>query len=942
MPQTCPKCRRVNPADALYCYEDGFSLGNGAGHAGPVDPGQQPFPHPFVFPNGTACRNFDQLALACHNEWAAAVEMMKTGDLANFLAGLGRADLARAAREAARQEDKDHALDQLLGELPANTIDPAKLHVETLQVNLGRLAVGNDHRWELRLANQGMRLLSGTIACSDCTWLALGDGGGSPRKVFQFQTGTVIPVHVRGKLLRAAAKPVKGQLVIETNGGSATVVVTAEVPVKPFAEGALAGAITPRQIAEKAKASPKAAAPLFESGAVARWYIQNGWTYPVQGPSASGLGAVQQYFEALGLTTPPKVEVRESSLLFEGKPGAGVFHTLDVTAVEKRPVFASAVSDQPWLKVDKVVLDGRTAHVKLAVDSVPDRPGDTLQACVTVRANGNQRFAVPVALRVLGKPHVSGRRSEALFPALQVVEQLPIGPSFPTPAPEPARSRTPPEIVKPKTGMRSTDGDVLEVVPPDDDLDDTGARPRKRPAGASGLILPLLPVAFILFGLFITLLCDVVSYLFYKGSVEASGNFAGGATGPPLIAVQFHDQVKGVQLGTGGIKAGGQVNATGSWDPTMRFGLVMINQGDGTGQRKRLTFEEEGLSNNCCVRLDGRDMLYGEQPFRVVGEPQIPPAGRWVEMEGDLGDSRQGKRSVWVFNAAPSVQITQTVELVPGEQSGRIDTCLVRYRIENKDRVQHSVGLRFLLDTFIGANDGVPFLIPGQNQFCTTHEVMDGPAVPAYIQACEQQDLAHPGTIARLQLRLGDAIEPPNRVALGAYPSINLGQRMNDRRCDQEKTMWDVPVYDLSILNDSAVAMYWDPRLISAGGSRELGFTYGLGDVAAGEGGGKLGLSVGGAFTPGGEISVTAYVNNPTAGQTVTLTLPPGFQPADGGGLTRDVPAVAPGSVSRMSPVSWKVKAAGAGDYTIKVDSSNGASQSKKITIKARSPFGDN
>ena len=129
MPQTCPKCHRANPADALYCYQDGFSLGGRNGHAGPVDPGAQPFPMPFVFPNGTICRNFDQLALACHNAWPTAIELLRHGDLANFLAGLGRVDLAKAAREALRDADKDRALDQLLGQLPANTIEPAKLHV---------------------------------------------------------------------------------------------------------------------------------------------------------------------------------------------------------------------------------------------------------------------------------------------------------------------------------------------------------------------------------------------------------------------------------------------------------------------------------------------------------------------------------------------------------------------------------------------------------------------------------------------------------------------------------------------------------------------------------------------------------------------------------------------------------------------------------------------
>ena len=425
MPQICPKCHRANPADASYCYEDGYSLGGRIGAAGPVDPGSQPFAHPFVFPNGALCRNFDQLALACYNEWAVAVELIRNGDLAHFLSGLGRADLAKTVREAARQDDKDRAVDQVLGQLPAKTIEPAKLRAETLHVNMGQLAVGKDQRWELRLENQGMRLLSGAIACDDCVWLALGDGGGSPRKVFQFLTGTVIPVQVRGRLLRAAVKPIVGRLTIETNGGAATVLVTAEVPVKPFAEGVLAGAVTPRQIAEKARVEPKAAAALFESGAVARWYIQNGWTYPVQGPSAYGIGAVQQYFEALGLTTPPKVEVRESSLFFEGKPGGGVFHTLDVATIERRPIFASAVSDQQWLKVSKIDLDGRTAHVRLTVDPVPDRPGESLQAKLTVRANGNQRFVIPVSLRVLGKPRTTSSNNGAFYPGYRVVEAAP-------------------------------------------------------------------------------------------------------------------------------------------------------------------------------------------------------------------------------------------------------------------------------------------------------------------------------------------------------------------------------------------------------------------------------------------------------------------------------------------------------------------------------------
>jgi hypothetical protein len=143
-------------------------------------------------------------------------------------------------------------------------------------------------------------------------------------------------------------------------------------------------------------------------------------------------------------------------------------------------------------------------------------------------------------------------------------------------------------------------------------------------------------------------------------------------------------------------------------------------------------------------------------------------------------------------------------------------------------------------------------------------------------------------------------------------------------------------------LHDSAVALYWNPQTVAPGASREMAFTYGLGDLAASEGGGKLGLSIGGSFTPGGEINVTAYVNNPAPGQTVTLSLPDGFRLADGGGPTRPAPALDFTSASRQSPVTWTVQAGRPGDYSIKVESSNGAAQSKKVTIKTRSPFGDN
>jgi len=55
---------------------------------------------------------------------------------------------------------------------------------------------------------------------------------------------------------------------------------------------------------------------------------------------------VQQFFEALALTTPPEVEISESNVNFTGNVGDRLEHALQVKAKENRPVYAHAASDQ--------------------------------------------------------------------------------------------------------------------------------------------------------------------------------------------------------------------------------------------------------------------------------------------------------------------------------------------------------------------------------------------------------------------------------------------------------------------------------------------------------------------------------------------------------------------------------------------------------------------
>jgi hypothetical protein len=369
--------------------------------------------------------------------------------------------------------------------------------------------------------------------------------------------------------------------------------------------------------------------------------------------------------------------------------------------------------------------------------------------------------------------------------------------------------------------------------------------------------------------------------------------------------------------------------------PTMRFGLVTLHDGKEVGSGaavRRLTFDPWGRTNNTCLRFDGTDE-------RLFGGAR----GRWEDSEArnwkdDQGKDHEGARSAWMCDDK-RVQVTQLVELVRGEQSDLLDTCRARYLIENRDDKEHKVGIRFLLATFIGANDGVPFTIPGDSALCDTLKDLPGPqpdrGIPDFLQALEKADLAHPGTVAHLRLKLEDLKEAPVRVTLGAWPNEKL--RVLDRKALGPATLWDVPLLSMKSLglNDSAVTMYWQEAPLAPGASREVGFEYGLWGLASQSD--KLAATVDGAFRPDGELTVVAYVHQAgpdEADETVKLTLPEGFKLL-GGDETQPVPKLPRGAEGGNRPVTWKVRSGPTGKYAFTVTTRSGAAQTVPVVIKS-------
>jgi len=483
---------------------------------------------------------------------------------------------------------------------------------------------------------------------------------------------------------------------------------------------------------------------------------------------------------------------------------------------------------------------------------VPDRQGEALTAKVLVTSNGNQRFVVPVTL-VIGGGFAFG----APIPQVGLTDV-------------PAATRAPEAFPAPLAGI---------------------APVYRSPGGSGRHLWPLL-----------LLLLAILGMIGWDLAAPKKKD-DGGGRGEGVIG----ERAKTIDLRDSEPRLGIQFNER------MRFGVLMLKVKDPRwgDKHKQLTYQEDGGTNNTCIRLDGYENLFGQSP------------GKWKVREKKDKNRPNWTQSIWEY-PTEQVVVTQEVMLVPGEQTQVLDTCLVRYTIENKSTVTHKVGLRVMLDTYIGANDGVPFVIPGQPGLLDTMKNFEQKEIPDFIQALENHDLRNPGTIAHMGLKLpSDELEPIKSMLICRWPGNAEARWILDpiepMNANPEK-------------GDSSVTLYWDERQMAPKEIRKMAFSYGLSKISSLESGNsKLSVTVGGSFRPRGEFTVTAYIKNPQKGQTAKLTLPKGLSLLKGQDAEQTIDRV-----GDLSQASWKVTSDTAGEYTLKVETKEPGNvpQSENYTIR--------
>ncbi len=399
----CSRCHRANPDLAVYCYFDGMVLQAGAAESA------SRLPHEFVFPSGRRCRTFDELAQGVQEEWAAARQLLLNGDFIRYFSSCGRVDLARSAEDAKRKaaDNGDLALSAFVDSLPGNRTQQAKLDLHPRRILLGSLLVGESRRETITLSNLGSGVLQGTVAVTEGQdWLRLSEHGAVHECNVSTPKQQEITLHVATKGI-AAGQTYGAKLTVVTNGGVVEVPLRMDLVAQPFAKAPFQGARTQRELAErmKDKQKAKAAVPLLESGEVRRWFELNGWTWPVSGPEVKGVAAVQQFFEGLGLSKPPSLELSSSKGSFTCRYRDRVRVQFELQAASKKWVYAQVTTDQPWIRVQTPQVSGpQHAKIELEIDTSAWTLGSSGEGTVQVLANGGQKLVYRVALEVPGAP----------------------------------------------------------------------------------------------------------------------------------------------------------------------------------------------------------------------------------------------------------------------------------------------------------------------------------------------------------------------------------------------------------------------------------------------------------------------------------------------------------------------------------------------------------
>lgn len=219
-------------------------------------------------------------------------------------------------------------------------------------------------------------------------------------------------------------------------------------------------------------------------------------------------------------------------------------------------------------------------------------------------------------------------------------------------------------------------------------------------------------------------------------------------------------------------------------------------------------------SSYTTIRVDDVDYVFGG------------PTSTRAGIDGEYGEIIQEpifieqNQSIVCAVLTDGIEVTQELSFVENPATSFPDTAKIAYTLTNTTNQPREVGLRIMIDTMLGENDGAPFRV--LDQAIDQDRLMAGGAIPEFWQAFDS--LQDPRVVAEGGFR-GEGLTPPDEVYFSNWGSLADG--VWDFNFSPGREFWRVGEFEL----DSAIAMYWNPIVLEPNQTIRYVTSYGLGGL---------------------------------------------------------------------------------------------------------------
>ena len=218
------------------------------------------------------------------------------------------------------------------------------------------------------------------------------------------------------------------------------------------------------------------------------------------------------------------------------------------------------------------------------------------------------------------------------------------------------------------------------------------------------------------------------------------------------------------------------------------------------GRYEALIFDQDPRTSFATLSADGRLYKLGDaSEFRVSAA------------RTDTG--------VRIEFRSASFVVRQSLDFARSDGSTLADGVRVTFALENISEREVQLGLRYLIDTWLGEKSGIHFITDKRSRVSEETAILRTDA-DAWVATPSGPSTTSGKTVFMIQFS-GPGIDRPDRVLLSNWKRLSDASWGFDANSQRNFTL--VPYS----INDSAAALFWEPVSVARGGTRSISFAMG-------------------------------------------------------------------------------------------------------------------